>query len=275
MVGVIVGTSGYSYADWVGTVYPEGTRPVDYLAHYARRFALTELNFSYYREPTTSSLRQIALKSPPGFAFTIKAHKSLTHERGAEWIDHATRFRSALEGLTSVRRNDSDDVEDTLAGVLLQFPFSFHYTAENRRYLASLSDAFDGVRTFVEFRNDEWDEPSVWREMEKRRLGLVIPDLPRLDGLPRTAPRLTTPWGYVRFHGRNAAGWWAGSNVSRYDYLYSEEELCDWIGPVTAMANDAESVIVTFNNPLGGQAVQNAKQFSSLLGLDQRDGLLS
>ena len=266
-MGVLIGTSGYSYADWVGPVYPAGTRPVDYLGEYAKRFALTELNFSYYRQPTAAGLRQTAAKTPEGFLFTIKAHKSLTHERAGNWQTQAERFAEALSGLQAQKDPIHGAGTNRLAGVLLQFPYSFHYTQENRRYLASLTDALEDLRLFVEFRNAEWDSESVWREMERRQLGLVIPDLPSLNGLPRTPPRMTAPWGYVRFHGRNAANWWNGTNVSRYDYLYSEEELKEWVGPVQTLAKEAEAVIVTFNNHFGGQAVQNAEQFSSMLGL--------
>ncbi len=267
---LLIGTSGYSYDDWVGPVYPPGTRRGDFLTFYAKRFRFTELNFSYYRLPEAKALRTIAAKTPSGFRFTVKAHRSLTHDRDTEWKRNAERFAEAVGALSSIEPATKGPAgahrEDRLAGVLLQFPFSFHYTPENRRYLASLTDALKPLRLFVEFRNAEWDEQSVWSEMERRELGLVVPDLPRLDGLPATPPRLTAGWGYVRFHGRNAPQWWGGTNVTRYDYLYREEELREWAGPVRAMMDDAEAVIVAFNNHFAGQAVQNAAQFAAMLG---------
>lgn len=263
MVRIHLGTSGYSYADWVGPIYPVGTRPRDYLREYCNRFLLTELNFSYYRQPTRETLLAIAERTPPGFRLTVKAHGSLTHERGPDWAAQAEQFGESIEALRDVRG------EDKLAGVLLQFPFGFHYTGQNRRYLASVTDALAPVRRFVEFRNDEWETESVWKEMERRELGLVIPDLPALKGLPRITPRLTAPYGYVRFHGRNAQQWWTGTNVTRYDYRYTSEELDSWVGPVQQLAKEAEAVIVTFNNHFGGQAVENAEQFAGMLGLDR------
>jgi uncharacterized protein YecE (DUF72 family) len=80
-------------------------------------------------------------------------------------------------------------------------------------------------------------------------------------------PRLTSSYGYIRFHGRNAANWWKGTNITRYDYRYSEEELHDWIEPVKVLAAKAEVVIITFNNHFAGQAVENAEEFMKLLGL--------
>ncbi len=268
MGSIIVGTSGYSYDDWVGPVYPPGTSRHEFLEHYARRFRMTELNFTYYRQPEPSSLRSIAARTPPGFLFTVKAHRSLTHDRGADWRSEADRFASAVSALEAVPSSEPTGAhrrENKLAGVLLQFPFSFHYEPDNRRYLASVTDALAHCRLFVEFRNAEWDQESVWREMERREVGLVVPDLPALEGLPRTPARLTAPWGYVRFHGRNAAQWWSGTNVTRYDYLYREDELDGWVGPVTSMAANAEAVIVAFNNHFAGQAVENAGQFVSML----------
>jgi uncharacterized protein YecE (DUF72 family) len=282
---ILVATSGYSYEDWVGPVYPPGTDRRDFLPLYAQRFAFTELNFSYYREPTAEGLRQITAKVPNSFRFVIKAHKLLTHERTAGWERGAERFLQATEGFNdgehpgqtpgpspdpptgAARTRPGVPAGDRLLGILLQFPYSFHYDDTNRRYLASVTDALKPVRLFAEFRNDEWDKPSVWGEMEKRGIGLVIPDLPRLDRLPRSAPRLTSPFGYIRFHGRNAANWWSGTNVTRYDYRYTTTELQDWVEPVGEMAGMAEAVIIAFNNHFAGQAVENAEELMRLLGL--------
>ena len=258
---ILIATSGYSYADWVGPVYPPGTDKRDFLSLYARRFAFTELNFSYYREPSAEGLRQIADKVPNTFRFVIKAHKNLTHERGPGWERGAERFLEALDGL------GGEAGSDRLLGVLLQFPYSFHYDDVNRRYLASVTDALKPARLFAEFRNDEWDRVSVWNELEKRNVGLVIPDLPKLDRLPQMTPRLTSSYGYIRFHGRNAANWWNGTNVTRYDYRYSQGELWDWVEPVKEMAAKAEAVIIAFNNHFAGQAVDNAEEFMALLGI--------
>lgn len=254
MGALLIGTSGYSYDDWVGPVYPEGTKRGDFLPFYAERFSFTELNFTYYREPNPAALRRIGAKVPAEFRFTVKAPGALTHERRRDWPAAAARFVEAADALG-----------DRLAGALLQFPFSFHYETANRRYLASVTDALRPLRLFVEFRNAEWQEPTVLREMERRGLALVIPDLPRLKGLPRVEPRLTAPWGYVRFHGRNAAAWWNGTNVTRYDYRYGEDELAEWVGPIHSLVDRAEAVVIAFNNHFAGQAVENATQLAAML----------
>ena len=97
MGAIIVGTSGYSYDDWVGPVYPPGTDRRDFLTLYAERFSFTELNFSYYRLPTAGSLAQIAAKVPDAFQFVVKAYRSITHDRGPGWARWRRKLRQRLE----------------------------------------------------------------------------------------------------------------------------------------------------------------------------------
>jgi uncharacterized protein YecE (DUF72 family) len=257
----------------VGPYYPEGTASSDFLPLYARDFGITELNFSYYRMPEASMLVRLVEKTPDGFRFVVKAHRSMTHEPGASWRDDARRFADALAPLENAGR---------LCGVLLQFPYSFHYTVGNRRYLSALcrelgdgagtgtaADAQDdktGPPLFVEYRNTEWQHESVYEEMRRRNLALVITDMPRLRGLPNPEPVVTADRAYLRFHGRNAEQWWEGDNRSRYDYLYSEAELGEWVEPIRAVADRVSELIVMFNNHASAQAVINAKQLIRLLG---------
>lgn len=267
---ILVGTSGYSYKDWVGPYYPKGTPSADFLTHYARDFPITELNFSYYRMPEAGMLDRLLSKTPEGFRFVVKAHRSITHERVATWKDDVRRFAAALAPLWEA---------GSLSGVLLQFPYSFHYTAQNRRYLAALSeelapalekhdaagpDAADPA-LYVEYRNREWQRESVYEEMRTRNLPIVITDMPRLRGLPLPDPIVTADRAYLRFHGRNAEMWWEGDNRSRYDYLYSEAELTEWVGPIRAVADRVSELVVMFNNHANAQAVVNAKGLAGLL----------
>ncbi|MFP4549413.1 MAG: DUF72 domain-containing protein, partial [Spirochaetales bacterium] len=59
--------------------------------------------------------------------------------------------------------------------------------------------------------------------------------------------------------------WWTGTNVTRYDYLYSKAELEEWVGPVFDLADRAETITIAFNNHYEGQAVKNAEQMIELL----------
>ncbi|MFO7780819.1 MAG: DUF72 domain-containing protein [Spirochaetia bacterium] len=271
---VVVGTAGYSYTDWIGPYYPEGTPSSEFLTRYARDFPMTELNFSYYRMPEPQMLSRLVEKTPDGFRFVVKAHRSLTHERAASWREDARRFAEANRALQDAGR---------LAGLLLQFPYSFHYTRENRRYLAELCEALSPAvgpggggtggapsadarpSLFLEYRNAEWQRESVYQEMRARNLALVMTDMPRLRGLPAPATVVTADRAYLRFHGRNASMWWEGDNRSRYDYLYSAAELEEWVAPIRAVADRVSELIVTFNNHANAQAVHNARALIALL----------
>ena len=80
MSEILLGTSGYSYNEWVGIVYPEGTKQQDFLSCYSGLFPTVELNFSYYSMPKPENLSKMLIDGGDTLTFAIKAHKTLTHE---------------------------------------------------------------------------------------------------------------------------------------------------------------------------------------------------
>ncbi len=253
---VLVGTSGYSYDDWRGVLYPEGLSKDEYLKYYSLRFPFVELNFSYYAMPTARSLSSMVARTHSGFLFSIKAHKSLTHEPTADWRKDAASFANAVEALAR---------SDRLAGVLLQLPYRFHRTPDNRTHLANLLGELHDFPLFVEFRNDEWFGDKTLEGLDERGVGLVLVDTPDLKGLPPEIETVAGRKSYIRFHGRNAEAWWSGDNVSRYDYLYSDDELAAWAPKIKRIAKKADLVLVAFNNHAKGRAVRNADMMTKLL----------
>ena len=246
---VCIGTSGYSYSDWVGPVYPLGTDRSRFLELYAEQFPAVELNFSYYRQPDSGLLERMAQRTPEDFGFAVKAHKSLTHIVGESWPSDAKRFLEGVKPLAERGR---------LIAVLLQFPFSFHYSRANRTYLAHLCDAMSEVPLAAEFRNGEWHTSRVIEALSQRKITYTLTDYPDLEGLPKVRVETTSDVGYLRFHGRNKENWWTGDNASRYDYLYSDEEIEEWIERIRAITRKTKVLIAVFNNHWRGQAVQNA-----------------
>jgi uncharacterized protein YecE (DUF72 family) len=254
---IVIGTSGYSYRDWVGPFYPEQTKEREFLEYYAKTFNYVELNFSYYSMPAKSLVADMVKRTPEQFLFGIKAHKSLTHEIDSAGVeDAAGKFKLGVEPLAESGK---------LGAVLFQFPYSFHYTPENRTYIDSLLKQYADYPAVVEFRNSEWLGEQVFAALAARNVGLVSVDEPDLPKLLRPTERVTSSVGYVRFHGRNKASWWTGSNVSRYDYLYTEDELAEWIPRLERMAEAARILIIAFNNHFTGQAVKNAVQIKGIL----------
>ena len=253
---VLIGTSGYSYADWVGPVYPPGTSKADFLSLYSREFSVVELNFSYYRQPSTGMLERMIAATPEGFRFALKAHRSMTHEIGDSWEKDIDTFRTGLRPLVEAGR---------LTAVLLQFPYSFSYTSESRRRLALLCDALAGLPLAVEFRKSDWLNEKAFHGLRERGISLVSVDEPDLPQLLRPTTEVTGGFGYVRFHGRNAVQWWAGDNASRYDYLYTANELSEWVDRIRVILEHAPVLLLFFNNHWRGSAAKNAREMRRLL----------
>jgi len=248
----IIGTSGYSFKDWAGVFYPPGVRAGDMLRHYVQHFETVELNFSYYRMPTASMLASMADKAPDGFTFWIKANQETTHKHNRAVAD---QFIEALEPLAS---------QDKLAGVLMQFPQSFHRTVDNRKYLAATLEDFASVPIAVEFRHHSWTAPATADGLRRRGVTLVIPDVPELDGLYRSGPAATSSTGYLRLHSRDASKWYGGG-PERYDWNYTTEAIEELLEFWSDTAEQVDKVYTFFNNCHRGQAAQNAEAMRKIL----------
>jgi uncharacterized protein YecE (DUF72 family) len=253
---ILIGTSGYSYEDWVGPFYPQSMPKRDFLGFYASEFPVVELNFSYYAQPSASILERMIEKTPEDFRFTIKAHQSLTHRIGEDFQTEIERYKQGIKPLVEAGR---------LAAVLFQFPYSFHYTPACRKHLQRLCEAFAELPKAVEFRSAEWQRDSVYEGLREVKAALVNVDEPRLSKLPEPTEIVSSTLAYLRFHGRNQANWWNGDNVSRYDYLYNSEELSEWLPMIERMLAKAQLLLVIFNNHSRGQAIQNARELQGML----------
>ncbi len=259
---ILLGTSGYSFADWVGPFYPPGLRSGDFLSFYSRHFDTVEVNSTYYRIPHPRVIEQMEKKTPAGFHFVVKLHGSFTHERMID-PNVVLEFRAALEPLKQAGKYD---------GVLAQFPWAFRSTPENRTYLASLRAALEEEPLFVEFRHESWLEPPLEDSLRSQRIGYCVVDEPRLPGLVPPDLLVTTEQAYVRFHGRNANNWWGRGGGDRYDYDYSAGELKEWVQKVGELAERARRIYLFFNNCHAGQAARNAKLMQELLRQQQKLG---
>jgi uncharacterized protein YecE (DUF72 family) len=259
MANVYIGTSGYSYQDWIGCFYPDGTPEKDFLACYAAAFPFVELNFSYYSMPAAGLLERLTEKVGPSFLFAIKAHKSLTHEITDRLEKDLDDYKKGIDPLLQRQK---------LAAVLVQFPYSFHYTDENRRHLDRITRSLSGLPLALEFRNEEWVQDRVIEGLVERKAAFVNVDQPELPQLIKPSAHVTADLAYIRFHGRNKQNWWTGDNVSRYDYLYSDEELTDWQERIRLIVKKVRMLLIAFNNHSRGQAVQNARRLKELLLAD-------
>lgn len=253
-----VGTSGFSYDDWVGPFYPEGLAKRNFLSYYSGEFNTVELNVSYYRIPDERFISSLSGKTPPDFIFFIKAYQGLTHK-----ITDLTpsQLRQFIKALGPLKR------EGKLGGVLLQFPYSFHKTDRNVDHLCSLLDDLHEFCPVVEFRNREWLIDDILALLSEKDAGFCSVDQPALRGLlPSEAIVTSERVGYVRFHGRNRQKWWDHEEAwERYDYLYTENELREWAEKIQDMARKTSMTFLFFNNHRNAQAIMNARQMKRLL----------
>jgi uncharacterized protein YecE (DUF72 family) len=257
---ILIGTSGFYYDDWKGVFYPENMPSGEYLSYYSLRYKTLELNFSYYKIPDSRQCAKMLENSGGSLEFTVKAFRQLTHE---------ISDRSISEVLPLFIKGLSPFIEGKqLGAVLLQFPQSFHYTVENRFYLKSVLEAMSGLPVAVEFRQKEWLRDSVYRTLKEMHAAFVCVDEPLLPSLIPKTMITTSDTGYIRFHGRNKKDWYGTDSRTRYDYLYSDQELKEWAPEILAMAEKTKKLFVFFNNHARAQAVTNAGMLINLLSKD-------
>lgn len=259
-----VGTSGFSFPDWVGTIYPFDMKKGDMLPYYEKHlgFKITEINFTYYTIPSQRSFEGMMRKTSPDFEFTVKAHKSLTHEikdkDTGKRIDTNETFKRFLYSLEPLRK------ENRLTAILAQFPYSFHTTKENYDYIKTFKEEVKDIPLVVEFRNARWHSQKSIIFLQQHHIGYCVVDEPKLRSLMPYNPTTTTDLGYFRFHGRNPH-WFQASVAERYDYLYTKEELRSFVPDIKNIANSAKDTIIMFNNCHNGKSVINAKEMIAML----------
>ena len=251
------GPAGWDYPDWAGKVYPapkpKGFDPLRYLAGF---FGTIEINSTFYRPASAKVARSWVARvdEHPDFRFTAKLYKRFTHERTSAWSrEEVDEVRGGLDPMAEAGK---------LGALLLQFPWSFRNTEENREWLRDLAKAFRDYPRVVEVRHISWNEADFYAELVASRMGIVNLDQPMFrNSLPPSA-RATSAVGYVRVHGRNYKDWFrkTAGRDERYDYLYSSSELKPWAERTKALAQEPSvtDVYVVNNNHFAGQAVTNA-----------------
>ena len=257
---VWIGTSGYSYPDWVGGFYPTSTRPDRMLAYYSRRFPLVELNFTFYRPPTPEMLAKIAARTPPGFQFLVKLPRSVSHEP-------APRTSTASAGRCGACKGAGQ-----LSGLLCQLPQSAHDDRPARAWVETVGRALGDLNLAVEFRHRSWAGPETAAWLADLGLGLVAVDVADLPGLYPRGWVQAGPCAYVRFHSRNKANWYHGDK-ERYDFDYDDASLGEWVdaAAAAAAAGTADRALFLFNNCYRSQAAVNARRLQELMA--RRPGL--
>ncbi len=270
MARIRVGTCAWSDHE---EYYPPGLPARERLSYYAQHFSLVEVDSTFYRLQPARWFESWAERTPPDFRFNVKAYGAMTR--------HHREPRPGEEDLVEVFRRFDASVQPLreagkLGALHFQFPPWFTCTQESRDWVRFCREFFADDLVAVEFRHVSWfrgENREATLEF-LRELGAVhvTCDAPQVGSgtVPRvvavTDPRLAI----VRFHGRNARTWYirAETTAQRFDYLYSKEELAEWLPAIRdVLAREAAEVHLLMNNNRANYAVRNALDLMELLGL--------
>ncbi len=266
-----VGTSGWSYKEWVGPVYPRGLKDARMLECYTALFRTCEINTTFYNIPNEFVVRAWDKKTPPDFTFAAKIHRSITHDA---WLD----FVKIGTGLNTFM-NRMKPLDHKIHAYLLQLPpkFSRASDADARnleRFLAFWERNWPPEKLVVEFRNLSWIhdpgtgepagpattmtgaklEPSTSSLLSSHGTGfctVIEPLLPPV--IEATNPERV----YIRFHGFGSNPW--------FNYNFSTEDLSAWATRIDQVREKVKDIHVYFNNHFSGYAVKNAQTLMDFL----------
>ena len=299
---LLIGTSGWSYDDWVGNFYPERLRNAknQWLEFYGSYLSTVEINSTFYRMPEEFVVNSWIKKTAEfdKFEFSLKLPQLVTHEA----IVKDSGEKAAQIARSFEKKCINPLAENKLLGaVLIQLSPYFRRTdpkskADNLPKLRRLLEVINTseYNYAAEFRHSSWLNP------QRNDLGPETIDLLKefnvanclLDGpgFPRTRTDTATH-GYVRFHGRNRDIWFKGrkadkmsdeykaeagattgdTRMNRYDYLYTVEELQGWLERLNKyQESKGTKARIYFNNHPNAQAVKNAFMLMDLMGMPRK-----
>jgi uncharacterized protein YecE (DUF72 family) len=264
---VRIGICSWADEGLVKTWYPRGvSTPERRLRYYAERFDTVEADSPFYHLPDPAVSEKWAARTPEEFRFHVKASKELTGHRETDDVEEAAAaFRASIEPLERAGK---------LRGVLLQYHPRVKKSRAAMAEIARTGALMAPLVPLVEFRHRSWleegERADTFAWLESAGLAYVSVDAPRTRAsnvLPPVAAA-TGPVAYVRFHGRNWKTWnvrGATRSWERFDWLYSEAELAEWVGPLQRLAREANEVYAMFNVNRDDQAPRAAAIYRRLL----------
>lgn len=245
--GLYVGTSGWSYSDWEGSVYAPGTPAGSRLAEYVKQYATVEIDSTFYGTPRRSTVERWRRVAPEGFLFAAKFPQEVTHERMlSDCREEAETFVRTMS-----------ELGDRLGPLLLQLPPSF--TVEGMGALEDfLSVLPDGFRYAVEVRHRSWldsDLPKLLREHNAALTLVDYPRMPRLEGV-------TADFAYIR--------WLGDRREFPSDHTHSKKDRTDdlkwWSGVVDGFLEEGKTVFAYANNHYQNHSPSTLARFLEIRG---------
>jgi uncharacterized protein YecE (DUF72 family) len=278
-----------------GVFYPPGTDTAEErLRYYASFFPVVEVDATYYALPTRPMGELWLERTPPEFTFDIKAHALMTGQPSeVRRLPREIRqeLPMELQAKKRIYRKDLppklvDAIWDAfrdgiiplhsagkLGAVFLQFPRWFFPSNESRETILEAKQRLGDIGLAVEFRNASWlNEKNAERTisfLEKHEIPFVMVDAPQgmRSSLPPVMAVTSPQLAVVRFHGRRTETWEAQGIpvVERFRYLYSQDELGEWVPRIRQAADQVRNVHVLMNNCYANYGTTNARQIAQML----------
>jgi uncharacterized protein YecE (DUF72 family) len=246
-----LGTSGWSYEDWLGNFYPEGASAGEFLSRYAQKYRTVEIDSTFYRAPSASMVSSWVKKTPDDFVFAAKVPREITHDRHLVDCDaEIARFLEAMDGLGG-----------RLGPILFQFGYDFKPEQFNdlKQCLHSLPR---GYKFAVEVRNRKWLTEAFFKLLTDTGVAFVLVDHP---WMPRTV-KLTADFTYIRWLGdrKKVEEPFNEIKVDRTDALQW------WATEVQKLLAQNVPTFGYFNNHYAGHSPTSLEQFKEMLEGERR-----
>jgi len=294
---ILVGTCSWTDPTLIGSgrFYPTSARSAEArLQYYASQFPIVEVDSSYYALPNERTSALWVERTADRFLFDIKAFRLFTQHPTPLPALPRDIMEAVPAGLKEKTNLYSRDLPGELVGelwdrfarallpldsagklgvVLFQFPPWFYPGDEQREYILRCKEKLAQYRLAVEFRHNSWvSEKNIERTLSFLRdsdLPYVCVDEPQ--GFRSSVPPIveaTSDIALVRFHGRNREMWEKKgvSATERFNYLYSDGELKEWVPRIKELASKSRQLHVLFNNCYQDKAVTNARQVAFMIG---------
>ena len=268
---IYIGVTGWGDHD---SLYTGPISPRDKLKEYGGHFPIVEVDTAFYAIQPKRNAEKWVNDTPDSFQFVVKAYQGMTgHSRGKVPFENKQEmfnaFKESLEPYIKSKK---------LAMVLFQFPPWFDCRRENVEYLRWCKNELDDIPCALEFRHQSWFAPPYLQGtldfMKTEKWIHSICDEPQAGegSVPIVLESVGRDKVLIRFHGRNLHGWQKRNAENwrevRYLYRYNKAELLEWADSIRKLAKECSNVYLLFNNNSGGDAADNAKEMTSILGLE-------
>jgi len=258
---LLLGTSSWTGDGWVGSFYPAGMKPADFLRFYSQRFRTVEIDSTFYRIPGVNTVKQWRERTPEGFLFAVKVPQSVTHEKVL--VDAEGDLKEFLSVM--------DLLGDRLGPLLLQFPYLNKTKFRSLGFFLEtltpfLKDLPKGYRWAVEIRNKNWLSEKLYVVLRQYGVALALVDhawMPRPQEYFDAGDPVTADFSYIRWIGDRKG---IEQQTTRWDRMIvnREDEMEEWIPVIRQILKRRICVMGFFNNHYAGWAPGSIELFERM-----------